>query len=72
MATKRSPGPSTSPTCPKHPKMARSLSPREISSPEPSAVVKALVTSLSPVKPKENMFYGELSDGETVVPLVGV
>ena len=49
----------------------RSMSPREILSPEPSAVVSGLLTSLSPSKPKETTFYGELSDGEAVIPLVG-
>ena len=49
----------------------RSMSPREILSPEPSAVLSGLLTSLSPSKPKETMFYGELSDGEAVIPLVG-
>ena len=49
----------------------KGLSPREILSPEPSATVNALVTSLSPAKPKERLFFGELSDGEAVIPLVG-
>ena len=34
-------------------------------------MVNALVTSLSPEKTKESVFYGELTDGEAVIPLLG-
>ena len=69
MATKRQLNLSSSPTTSKMPK--RGISPREISSPEPAAVVNGIVTSLSPAKRKESTFYGELSDGEAVIPLLG-
>ena len=51
--------------------LKRAMSPADIKSPDPSATVNALVTSLSPIKAKERTFFGELSDGGTVVPLVG-
>ena len=46
------------------------LSPSQISSPETSASVKGIVTSLSPSKPS-NVFFGELSDGDSSIPLIG-
>ena len=51
--------------------LKRAMSPAEIKSPDASATVSALVTSLSPIKAKEQTFFGELSDGGVVVPLLG-
>ena len=42
---------------------------REIS-PEASVNVKDTVTSLSPSKPSNHVFFGELSDGDSIIPLI--
>ena len=47
------------------------LSLGDISSPENNATVKGIVTSLSPVRQMDRIFFGELSDGDTIIPLVG-
>jgi hypothetical protein len=49
----------------------RELSPCDISSPETNATVKGMVMLLSPTKPDGNVFFGELRDGDAVIPLVG-
>ena len=48
-----------------------SLSPSQISSPESSVTVNGIVASLSPKKDKSRFFHGELTDGESVVRVVG-
>ena len=52
------------------PSISIPLSPAEITSPNKSATVNALVASLSPVKPSR-YFDGELTDGNAVIRLVG-
>lgn len=46
------------------------MSPSKIISPEKNASVTGLITTLSPVKPN-NYFDGELTDGDSVIRLVG-
>ncbi len=46
------------------------LSPTEIEKPENKATVHALLTSLSPTKKTDTYFQGELTDGQTVIPLI--
>ena len=57
-------------TTPKKAKQQLPLSPGEIVSPDPHATIHALVTSVSPVKPSR-YFDGELTDGETIIRMVG-
>ena len=57
-------------TTPKKAKEQLALSPGEIVSPEPHATIHALVTSVSPVKPSR-YFDGELTNGETIIRVVG-
>ena len=52
-------------------KLKGELSPGTIQSTEDHATVKGVVTSLSPVKKAERVFFGELTDGESIIPLVG-
>ena len=49
------------------------LSPGQIQTPEQKATINALITSLSPLKSPGSSpyFQGEVSDGQTVIPLVG-
>ena len=47
------------------------LSPSEITQPEQKATVQALLTSLSASKKNTTFFQGELTDGNTVIPLIG-
>ena len=43
----------------------------DIASPEEKATVKGIVTSLSPARRTDRIFFSELSDGEAIIPLVG-
>lgn len=73
MASKRPLQFTTSASGSKKPKATpeRELSPCDISSPEANATVKGVVMSLSPEKCNKKVFFGELSYGDTVIPLVG-
>ena len=61
----------TSPHPSQSKKSRMSLSPSQLSSPEPSATVNGVVASLSPQKERSRFFHGELTDGESVVRVVG-
>ena len=74
MASKRSnesPGPSPNGGKKSRITPDRELSPCDISSPESNATVKGVVMSLSSAKSGKNLFFGELSDGDAIIPLVG-
>ena len=47
------------------------LSPGNISSLENNATVRGIVTSLSPARQTDRICFGELSDSDTIIPLVG-
>ena len=65
----------TLPLCPsaKRPRQDRTptpLSPSQVT-PDPKATICAIVNSLSPHPSPNNYFQGEITDGETVLPLFG-
>lgn len=47
------------------------ISPSEIKSPDDHATVRALIVSMSPEKASKKFFDGELTDGETVIRMIG-
>lgn len=47
------------------------LSPKDILEPSPRANVNALISSLSPEKKDSRFFEGELTDGQSIVRIVG-
>ena len=47
------------------------LSPSQVETTDSKATINAIVTSLSPRPTRSNCFQGEITDGETVLPLLG-